>query len=83
MPIDRLGRPTGDDAYYAKAAYERIQDRWSDCLSVIDSVSNNPARKEQRLDIRIVGPGCSITLLSLDDLRELISRARYAKGEKA
>lgn len=76
MGTDHMGRPTGDDAYYTKAAYDRIQDRWSDCLATIDSVSANPARKGEHLDIRIVGPGCSITLMSLDDLRELIGRAR-------
>lgn len=69
---------SGDEAYYAKQTYDRIQDRWSDCLATINSVSANPARSGQHLDIRIVGPGCSITLLSLDDLRDLIARARSA-----
>lgn len=51
-------------------------DRWSDALSVVNSVSKNPDREGEHLDIRIVGPKCSITLLGLDDFRVLISRAR-------
>ncbi len=56
-----------------------MRDRWSDALEVVDGVSRNPARQGQHLDIRIVGPSLSITLLSLDDLRELITRARAWK----
>lgn len=76
MFVDRLGRPMGDDAIRARDAAEKKQDRWSDALSIMNSVSSNPDRAGQHLDIRLVGPSCSITLLSLDDLRELIARAR-------
>lgn len=54
------------------------EDRWSDALSAINSISANPVRAGQHLDIRIVGPGCSVTLLELDSFRELVARARLA-----
>jgi hypothetical protein len=63
-----------------------MSERWNDAMSIVESASKNPARDGQHLDIRIVGPGLSITLLSLDDFRELIARARmtsqFSNGER-
>jgi len=54
------------------------RDRWSDALDIVEQVPRNPARYGQHLDVRLIGPSCSITLLSIDDFKELVRRARLA-----
>ena len=55
---------------------EKSRDRWSVSMEVVEQVPRNRFRKGEHLDIRIVGPNLSLTLMGLDDFKELVRRAR-------
>lgn len=53
------------------------QDQLREALEHMDHVAANRAKNHptHHLDIRLVGPDLSITLLEVDDLRDLLKRA--------
>jgi len=52
--------------------YVCLEKKWKDAILTMDSVSSNERRKGDHLDIRIVGPDCSIFLMELEEFRQLV-----------
>jgi hypothetical protein len=69
-----MGDDTMQEILELKELFKNEQ-KWMDALATVESVSHNRFREGQHLDIRIVGPGCSISLLELNEFRALVKIA--------